>query len=148
MIQGRYRALNTLLLIGATLIMAVASSLEPDLGGVGTHLQLGLEPCIFLTTWGLPCPACGWTTSFVLMAEGRVITSFINQPFGAFLSLITITLIIISASEAMKPRNLWCLLHGCFRGRETQVLSALLLALTGAWAYKITQNMIFLSAVP
>jgi len=82
------------------------------------------------------------------MAEGRVITSFINQPFGAFLSLITITLIIISASEAMKPRNLWCLLHGCFRGRETQVLSALLLALTGAWAYKITQNMIFLSAVP
>ena len=148
MSQGHYRALNILLLIGATTILVVARSFDPDPNGVGTHLQLGLQPCIFLASWGIPCPACGWTTSFALMADGRVIAAFINQPFGVIMTLITITLVIISACEAIKPRERWLMLHGCFRGKEVKVLAAFFVVMVAAWAYKIVLNVIFLSATP
>ena len=34
---------------------------------MGTHQQLGLPPCNFVTLTGYPCPACGMTTSFALL---------------------------------------------------------------------------------
>lgn len=146
--RGRYRAINTLLFIGAALILGVATTLDPDPRGTGTHLQLGLQPCVFLSSWGIPCPACGWTTSFALMVNFKVIAAFITQPFGAILSLITIALAITSASEAMKPRDLWSLFHVRFRGRETQVASVFFVLMFAAWAYTITRKVIFLNEGP
>ena len=148
MSEGRYRALNTLLFIGTAFVVVVAVTLEPNPEGVGTHLQLGLGACIMLDHSTLPCPACGWTTSFALVGDARLIDAMVNQPFGAFLALITIAVMVIAGSEAIKPRYSWSLLQARFKGRETQGLGILFLVLFVSWAYKIVQKVIFLSSLP
>src|SRR2546429_8746037 len=42
---------------------------------MGTHAQLGLPPCNFLRLTGYPCPSCGMTPSFALLAHGDVVNS-------------------------------------------------------------------------
>ncbi len=37
---------------------------------MGTHRQLGMPPCNFVTLFGKPCPSCGMTTSFALLVRG------------------------------------------------------------------------------
>ncbi len=37
---------------------------------LGTHRQLGMPPCNFVTLFGKPCPSCGMTTSFALLVRG------------------------------------------------------------------------------
>lgn len=41
----------------------------------GTHLQLGLAPCLLLSHAGYPCPSCGMTTSVSLFFHGDVIAA-------------------------------------------------------------------------
>ena len=59
-------------MVGAATVLIVASALTPDSSGHGTHEHLFLLPCLFKTLTGLPCPFCGLTTSFALMADGTV----------------------------------------------------------------------------
>ena len=142
---GHYRVFNALLFLAAASILVIAGYLEPHADGIGTHQQLGLAPCVFEGAWGLPCPACGWTTSFALMASGQVVSALINQPFGAALSVLTFGVAILSSAETIKPRARWIMLHGCFKGRETKVLSTLFTFMFASWAYKIALKIIFLS---
>src|SRR5687768_15883893 len=44
-------------------LLVVASMLQPDSRGMGTHEQLGMPPCTFLFLTGIRCPSCGMTTS-------------------------------------------------------------------------------------
>jgi hypothetical protein len=75
-----------LALAGAALsVLGVARALVPDSRGVGTHLQLGLPPCGFLTLTGLPCPACGLTTCFAYLARGELALALHANAFGAVL---------------------------------------------------------------
>jgi hypothetical protein len=69
-------------------VLAVASALAPNSSGMATHLQLGLQPCGFLVRTGLPCPACGMTTSFAWFARGNFLASFYLQPMGMVLAMI------------------------------------------------------------
>jgi hypothetical protein len=68
-------------------VLLVAAWLQPSAEGVGTHTQLGMQPCQFLYRTGLPCAGCGMTTSFTWFAHGSPITSFITQPFGFVLAV-------------------------------------------------------------
>ncbi|MBI5368977.1 MAG: DUF2752 domain-containing protein [Planctomycetes bacterium] len=86
-------------LLGATAAVALALWLRPDPRGFGTHEQLGLLPCGFKRVTGLPCPTCGMTTSFALLARGRLAAAADVQPFGAFLFLATIGAGLLSAAE-------------------------------------------------
>ena len=147
MTQGHFRALNILLFIGATIVLVTAVLLEPDPNGVGTHQQLGLPPCVFLSLLGIPCPLCGMTTSFALMADGDLVGAFQNQPFAAVLFLLTAVSAIVSGLELAAPAHRWRMLLSCFKGREVGLLTAVFIAMIAAWAYKIAQNMIFLSAL-
>jgi hypothetical protein len=73
---------------GAITVLYTAASIEPSATGVGTHLQLGMQPCGFLQRTGLPCAGCGMTTSFAHLVRGHVISSFVAQPFGMFLCIL------------------------------------------------------------
>ncbi|MGE3821953.1 MAG: DUF2752 domain-containing protein, partial [Isosphaeraceae bacterium] len=62
----RPEARAALVVFASVLVVAfaVASWLEPDPSGFGTHRQLGLPPCHFAWVTGKPCPTCGMTTAF------------------------------------------------------------------------------------
>src|SRR5262249_32861587 len=60
---------------GLVLVFSVAVWLNPyqedgQARRMETHRQLGLPPCSFLEVVGVPCPACGMTTSFSLLMHG------------------------------------------------------------------------------
>jgi hypothetical protein len=57
-------------------LLFLATSVEPDPRGYGTHEQLGLAPCGFRTLFHLPCPTCGGTTSFAHFVRGQWRQSF------------------------------------------------------------------------
>ena len=99
-------------------VMLTARALTPDPTGFGTHMQLGLPPCLFLHVTGLPCPACGLTTCFSLMAHGALREGFTCHPVGAsgFLLLCAaIPTCVYAAVRGMalfetltRMRAVWC----------------------------------------
>jgi hypothetical protein len=68
-------------------VLCVAVWLTPSSAGYGTHQQLGLPPCSFLSRTGYPCPSCGLTSSFAAMAHGRLAEALRDHPFGPVLVL-------------------------------------------------------------
>lgn len=74
-------------------ILVVASKLEPDPRGFGTHMQLGLGRCAFLTVTGRLCPTCGMTTSFAWLTRGKITLSWRANPAGCAFALLTFPLI-------------------------------------------------------
>jgi hypothetical protein len=73
----------------ALLVLLVARSLQPNTSGFGTHTQLGLPGCLFMHWTGLPCPACGLTTTFSLLAHGSLRAGVACHPVGALLFTLT-----------------------------------------------------------
>lgn len=59
---------------------------------MSTHQQLGLPPCTFADMTGVPCPACGMTTSFSLLVRGDVANSaranWVGTLLAAFCMLV------------------------------------------------------------
>lgn len=70
-------------------VVITATTLNPDPAGHGTHTQLGLPPCGFLETTGLPCPGCGLTTCFSHMVRLEIVGAAAANPFGVALFLVT-----------------------------------------------------------
>ena len=83
------RILAVLLAGGSLGVLVVAARLQPDPRGFGTHEALGLQPCGFLLRTGIPCAGCGMTTSFADAVRGHFVASFMAQPFGLVLCLVT-----------------------------------------------------------
>jgi hypothetical protein len=57
--------------LGLLGLLILASCLQPDPRGFGTHEQLGLPPCSFGVVAGIRCPACGMTTSWAYATHGQ-----------------------------------------------------------------------------
>jgi hypothetical protein len=120
----------------ALALLVTASSLHPARAGFGTHEQLGLPPCVWMATFGKPCPTCGMTTSFTFAAHGWYWRSFVTQPFGAALVLATVT-------------TFWIALHTATTGSRalTMTLRAVgakgvwlgVIGLLAAWIYKLLE---------
>jgi hypothetical protein len=104
------------LALGLAAVFALARYLDPyEADGTpmrqGTHQKLGLPPCTFYDRTGLPCPSCGMTTSFALLAHGDVVNSLRANCVGTAVALFGLLLL---------P---WCLV-GAFR-RQPPALRAL-----------------------
>lgn len=63
-------------------VIAFAIYLTPDPSGTGTHLQLGLAPCPWLTIYSKPCLTCGMTTSFSAIVHGDLTLAFRSHLLG------------------------------------------------------------------
>ena len=74
------------LAVALVVVFGVATGLEPDPTGFGTHTQLGLPPCYFARVTGHPCPSCGMTTSFAWFVRGRFGRSWGANPAGMVLA--------------------------------------------------------------
>ena len=80
----KQRLLAIIPLLCTGLVLWIATLLQPDPSGIGTHHQLGLNPCGFLTEIGYPCPMCGMTTSFAHYVQLQLIEGFINSSAFCF----------------------------------------------------------------
>lgn len=133
------RLISAGLATGTGLVLGLAAWLEPASEGHGTHLQLGLGTCSFLQATGMPCPMCGATTSFALMAHLRVVDASINQPFAAFLFLLTVMVFAISVAEVLVPRGRWGKLLRPLERYEGWLAIAFLGFMALGWLYKTVQ---------
>lgn len=118
-------------------LLLVAWWLEPAGAGgsaMGTHQGLGMPPCGFLMTTGMPCATCGMTTAFALAADGRFVDALITQPLGAVLALLTAMLFWVGLWAAAVGADLSAFFARLANLRMVVLLVALVL---GAWAYKI-----------
>ena len=88
-------------------VVVVCAWLHPAAGGAGTHEQLGMPPCSFLSRTGWPCPSCGMTTSMAAMAHGRVAAAWRAHPFGVALFAAVMAAGAISLAELASGRRVF-----------------------------------------
>ena len=120
--------------VAALASLSVARVLEPSSNGVGTHEQLGLPSCPFLHFTGLPCPTCGFTTSFAHGMRFHLIEAILAQPFGFLVFCLTILSIPILVFLLCR-RIAWARVIRT-RGANIVVYVMIALCLLG-WLYKI-----------
>ena len=83
---GRGRLVAAGVALACLAVLVVAADLAPDPAGVGTTPRLGMRPCGFLQQTGLPCAACGMTTSFDHFVRFQWLRSVYVQPMGFLLA--------------------------------------------------------------
>ena len=99
------RSLLVVAAAGLAGLLILARTLEPDPRGFGTHTQLGLRPCAFLTATGRLCPTCGMTTSYAWLARGQIDRSWKASPAGCLYALLSIPLIFWMVLSAIANRT-------------------------------------------
>jgi len=93
-------------------VMTTAAWLHPY-DGAGrpltqeTHRQLGLPRCEFYARTGLPCPSCGFTTSFSLVMHGDLANALRANSAGAMLAVFCLVVIPWGIVSALRGRYLW-----------------------------------------
>ena len=80
------RGMGFLMLCVSVFVIGLALKMEPASGGVGTHKQLGLPSCAWMS-YGVPCPSCGMTTAVSYCVRGSFFKAFATQPAGVFFGL-------------------------------------------------------------
>lgn len=131
------RLCSGLIAVGCLVVLGLSVWLEPSAAGHSTHLQLGLAPCTFFSWTGVPCPMCGATTTFALLAHFRVLEGLLNQPFAAVLFLLTVWALLVSALEVLRPRNRWSLIYDRISPWEGVLAIGFLVLMVIGWFYKI-----------
>lgn len=115
-------------------ILTTARVLTPSPTGVGTHIALGLPACGFLAWSGLPCPACGLTTSFAHLARGQVLEALAANPMGAPVFALTAGLLPFALYQARRDTSVIQTLE---RLRADRAALLLVLALLVTWAARL-----------
>jgi hypothetical protein len=128
------RLLAALIGLACLGVLVIAASLPPRADGFGTHLALGLPECGFLQRTGLPCPACGMTTSFAWFVRGNVAASLYVQPMGTALAALCGLTVWAGAYIAITGRPL----HWLIATAPPRYFAGPLLVLAVmAWGWKI-----------
>ena len=96
---------------------------------------MGLMPCGFKMSTGLPCISCGMTTSFAYVADGNLAAAFLTQPAGSLLALGCAMLSILSLWSLVSGMSLAP--AGLMLARPAAVV-AVIVTLLGSWAYTLT----------
>lgn len=129
-------------------VLGTALWLDADPAGVGTHRQLGLGGCTILTSFGVPCPMCGMTTTFTHLAHLDLVAGVVNQPFGLLLFGGTAAAFCLGLAELLAPRTRWRRAAAVVDRHEGWIAAVLLIGMFGGWAYKWAAMDGYLSFVP
>ena len=140
----RGRLFAALIAVACLAVLGVAAFLEPDPAGVGTNTRLGIRPCGLYQSTGLPCAACGMTTSFNHFARGQIISAAWVQPMGLVLALATCATFWASAYIAATGRPA----HRLFKRLPAVRLILLTVGFgIAAWAWKIGLTLLHVDGI-
>jgi hypothetical protein len=128
------RLVAAVVAVACLTVLIVASRVVPQSTGMGTHTQIGLQPCGFLRMTGLPCGTCGMTTSFAYFVRGNLVASAYVQPLGAVVALLTGIGFWAAGHAASTGRPAYRVLRRVPVGRAVAVGLTLFLL---AWGWKI-----------
>lgn len=131
------RVVGAALFAPSATVLGIAAYLTPDTRGYGTHTQLGLGQCTFLHFTGYPCPMCGMTTTFSLMAHARPLDAALNQPFGVVLFGLTVGAAVAGGADLVAARGVSARAWSAIQRRERALAIALLAGMGLGWVYKI-----------
>ena len=81
-------------------LLLVASRLQPNSAGLGTHQQLGLPPCSMRVIFGFRCPSCGMTTSWAHFMNGQWADSFQVNSGGFLFAILSIAFAFCALKSA------------------------------------------------
>lgn len=123
-----------LILFASLGLITMGKYLVPSPVGHGTHLQLGLPPCLFLLLTGYPCPSCGLTTSFAHATHFHFAEALATQPFGLIFFLLVVLSIPLSIYALIRRVSWQSLIDSRGATRLVYVLTALYLL---SWVYKL-----------
>ncbi|MFN9717846.1 MAG: DUF2752 domain-containing protein [Planctomycetota bacterium] len=127
-----------LLVVGIVAVFVVASLMQPDPAGYGTHQQIGLPSCFVQKMIGRPCPHCGLTTSFCWMVRGQLGAAWNASPSGVALAFILVDFGTLSLQVLRKGR--W-LPHIRF-GHHVRNVSAVWLVLSLlVWFFRLLHQL-------
>jgi hypothetical protein len=98
------------IVLGLMVVFTIAWQLKPYAKDgtplrMATHQQLGLPPCSFADTTGIPCPACGMTTSFALLVRGDVRHSLQANWVGTMLASFCLAFIPWAVFSIIRGRT-------------------------------------------
>ena len=136
------RWIGFVLVAGTAPVLGLASWLEADPSGVGTHKQLGLGGCTVLTLTGWPCPMCGMTTTFTHMGHLQPLDALTTQPFGVVLYLCTLGMFVLGVG-ALLGKAWWRSVAARVLQYEVQIASGILAGMAAGWLYKCTAMGLF-----
>lgn len=125
------------MLLGSGGVIGLAAWLQPSAEGHGTHTQLGLDGCTVLSLTGWPCPMCGMTTTFSLMAHLRPLEALWNQPFGVVLFMLIALVFGVALVELIAPRDRWRRIWRRLLAIEGWIALAFVVGLGASWIWKV-----------
>jgi hypothetical protein len=133
-LSRRSRFLAAIVGAGLLAVLLLASQLRPDPRGWGTHEQLGLPPCTFLTVVGKRCPACGMTTAWANATHGRLADALRANASGTLLAGVALVVAAWALIVAVRGKTL------AWHPGETAI-AGLAVSLTGLvlceWAVRV-----------
>lgn len=133
--SGAGRRLTGALIASIALgVLLLAAGLDAAPDGHGTHTQLGLPACNWVTLMNRPCPTCGMTTSFTHAADGDLLTAAAAQPTGTLLAVLAAALAWGGVHTAATGIALGPILGGLLRTRVIWWGLGIVLA---GWGYKL-----------
>jgi hypothetical protein len=115
-------------------ILAVGMSLTARSRGDGTHVQLGLPACWTMISEGVPCPACGLTTSVTEAMHGEFGASARANVFG---TVLTFALALFGAAGMLQAFTGRDILGRIFRRRWWFFCGFLIMGVLAGWAIKL-----------
>ena len=115
-------------------VLGLAAWLPPAEAGLGTHEALNLPPCGWIAIADLPCPTCGMTTAFAHAADGNLLGSFLAQPLGCVLALVTVMALLVSVYVAATGSRLGGTFSRLWNRSTPWIIAGAVLL---AWGYKI-----------
>jgi hypothetical protein len=119
--------LAVLILFSIAMILTPSGGSSPELSIAGTTYKLP-ELCQFKRTFGIDCPGCGFTRSFVYIARFRISDAWSVQPIG------TILAIVLAASIPYRVYQIARVHHG-YKLHSTMKLEVYTIAVIAVLAY-------------